>query len=336
MKRALGLILIATRIAGFLFIRGMRGALAPILVIAGYVAGFLSIRGMKRALALALIIATVIVGFLSIRGAMPFMAIFGTSMEPEYEPGDLILIEEVSPSDIKEGDVIVYTVPPMVREAYNYPLVVAHRVVRVATTERGVTFRTQGDNAGGEDPFMVRAEDLKGQVSQRIPYLGFPLLFMQSSYGLIFTIIGLSLLALYLYADELSRGRQTVQRGIFAPVIEESQRSSRILERRLETTEKGMTGTQQALNSFASAIAEYAEHLKSHTSAIQGLSEASQELRKGAAEQNKVLIHLMETMEQRAPKAEEVKPEVEEIKFPPGCVRSRRQPTEEEKILRAG
>ena len=41
-------------------------------------------------------------------------------------------------------------------------------------------------------------------------------------------------------------------------------------------------------------------------------------------------------MEQRAPKAEEVKPEVEEIKFPPGCVRSRRQPTEEEKILRAG
>ena len=290
---------------------------------------------MKRALALALIVAAVIVGFLSIRGAMPFMAIFGTSMEPEFEPGDLILIEEVSPSDIKVGDVIVYTVPPMVREAYNYPVVVAHRVVRVDATERGVTFRTQGDNASGEDPFMVRAEDLKGQVSNQIPYLGFPLLFMQSDYGLIFTIIGLSLLALYLYADELSRGRQTVQRGIFAPVIEESQHSSRILERRIETTEKGMTGTQQALNNFASAIAEYAEHLKSHTSAIQGLGEASQELKKGAAEQNKVLIHLVETMDQRAPKVEEVKPEVEEIKFPPGCVRSRRQPPEEE-ILRAG
>lgn len=336
MKRVLRLILIAARVTGSPFIRGVKGVLWFISIIARYVAAFLSIRGMKRALALTLIIAAVIVGFLSIRGAMPFMAIFGTSMEPEYEPGDLILIEEVSPSEVKVGDVIVYTVPPMVREAYNYPVVVAHRVVRVATSERGVTFRTQGDNAGGEDPFMVRAEDLKGQVSNRIPYLGFPLLFMQSDYGLIFVVIGLSLLALYLYADELSRGRQTVQRGIFAPVIEESQRSSRILERRLETTEKGMTGTQQALNSFASAIAEYAEHLKSHTSAIQGLSEASQELRKGAAEQNKVLIHLMETMEQRAPKAEEVKPEVEEIKFPPGCVRSRRQPTEEEKILRAG
>jgi len=48
----------------------------------------------KRALALTLIIAAVTVGFLSIRGVMPFMAIFGTSMQPEFEPGDLILIEE--------------------------------------------------------------------------------------------------------------------------------------------------------------------------------------------------------------------------------------------------
>ena len=335
MKRAVGLILIIARVAGLLLTRGMKQALAPILVIAGYVAGFLSIRGMKRALALSLIIAAVIVGFLSVRGAMPFMAIFGTSMHPEYEPGDLILIEEVSPSDIKVGDVIVYTVPPMVRKVYNYPVVVAHRVIKVDTTKGITSFRTEGDNTG-EDPFTVRPEDLRGQVSNRISYLGFPLLFLQSDYGLIFTIIALSLLALYLYANELSRGRQTVQRGIFAPVIEESQRSSRILERRIETTEKGMTGTQQALNSFASAIAEYAGHLKSHTSAIQSLSEASQELKKGAAEQNKVLSHLVETMEQRAPKAEEVEPEVEKIKFPPGCVRSRRQPTEEEEILKAG
>jgi len=290
---------------------------------------------MKRAVGLILIIAAVIIGFLSIRGVMPFMAIFGTSMQPEYEPGDLILIEEISPSDIKVGDVIVYNVPPMVRSVYNYPLVVAHRVIRVDTLQGTMSFRTKGDNTG-EDPFTVRPEDLRGQVSNSIAHLGFPLLFLQSDYGLIFVVIGLCLLALYLYSDELSRGRQKVQRGIFAPVIEASQRGSRILEQRIETTEKEMVGTQQALNNFASAIAEYAEHLKSHTSAIQGLSEASQELKNGAAEQNRVLIHLMETMEQRAPKTEEAKPAVGETKYPPGCVRSRRQPTEEEEILRAG
>jgi len=41
-------------------------------------------------------------------------------------------------------------------------------------------------------------------------------------------------------------------------------------------------------------------------------------------------------MEQRAPKAEEVKPKVKEVRFPPGCVRSRRQPTEEAEIFRTG
>ncbi len=288
---------------------------------------------MKRALTLIILIAACIVGFLSIRGTMPFLPVFGTSMEPEFKAGNLILIEEISPSDVKVGDIIVFEVPAAVREYYNYPPLVAHRVINI--NPETMTFRTKGDNTG-EDPFTVRAQDLKGTVGQQIPYLGLPLLFFQSDYGLIFTIIALSLLALYLYSSELSRGRQTVQRGIFAPVIEETQRSSRILERRIETTEKGMVGTQQALNSFASAIAEYAGHLKSHTSAIQGLSEASQELKKGASEQNKVLIRLMETMEQRASKVEEVAPEVEEIKFPPGCVRSRRQPTEEERILRAG
>jgi signal peptidase I len=290
---------------------------------------------MKRTLGLILIIVAVVAAFLSVRGELTFMAIFGTSMEPNFKAGDLILIEEVSPSDVEVGDVIVYTVPPMVRDAYNYPTVVAHRVVRMFTTEVGTTYRTQGDNATGEDPFAVRAEDLMGQVSKRIPYLGFPLLFMQSDYGLIFTIIALALLAIYLYADELSRGRQTVQRGIFGPVIKESQRSSRVLERRLETTEKGMTGTQQALEKFASAIAEYAEHLKSHTSAIQGLSEASQELKKGAAEQNKVLSHLMEVMERKAPEEEKIVPEPEKPEFPPGCIRSRQKPSEEDEAPKA-
>ena len=42
-----------------------------------------------------MIIATVVAGFLSIRGVMPFMAICGNSMEPEFKAGDLIMIKEV-------------------------------------------------------------------------------------------------------------------------------------------------------------------------------------------------------------------------------------------------
>jgi len=297
---------------------------------------------MKRALGLILIIVACVAGFLSIRGTMPFMPVFGTSMEPELKAGNVILIEEVSPSEVKVDDIIVFSIPAAVREYYNYPPVVAHRVIKVRTSETGLTFRTKGDNTG-EDPFTVRPQDLRGMVSQQIPYLGFPFLFFQSNQGLIFIIIALCLFALYLYTEEISRGRLALHRGLFAPVIEESQRSSQVIAQRLETTEKGMDYTQQALNSFASAIAEYAEHLKSHTSAIQGLSEASQELKKGAVEQNKVLGRLAEVIEQKGPAKEEVTPptepvipEAEKVKFPPGCVRTRQQPTDQPKIFGAG
>jgi len=294
------------------------------------------ISHMKRAFGLVLVIAACVVGFMAIRGTMPFMPVFGTSMEPELQAGNLILIEEVSPSEVKEGDIIVFTVPPLVRETYNYPPVVAHRVIKVYTKEYGTIFRTQGDNTG-EDPFTVRPQDLRGRVGKQIPYLGFPLLFFQSQQGLIFIIIALTLLAFYLYMDEITQGRRKVQKGIFAPIIQESRRTSRVMAQTIQATEKRMERTEEALARFASAIEVYAQHLQSHTAAIQGLSEASQELKRGAAEQNRVLMRLSEIVEQTPPKAEEeVKPEVKEIRFPPGCVRSRPKPNKEEELFKAG
>ena len=290
---------------------------------------------MKRALGLIITIVACVVAFLSVRGTMPFMPVFGTSMEPTLHAGNLILIEKVPPEEIEVGDVIVFNVPALIRDYYSYPPVVAHRVIQV-NTERGIYFRTEGDNTG-EDPFATRASDVKGTVGKQIPNLGFPLLFFQSQQGLIFVITALSLLTFYLYMDELSLGRRKVHEGIFAPVIRDSRRRSRVIDRRTEQVERGMLSTQQALEQFAGAIAEYAQHLKSHTSAIQGLSDASHELKNGAVEQNKILTHLVERIEQQpfiggvpkepeTPEREELAPQVEKVPFPPGCVKSRRQP----------
>lgn len=299
-------------------------------------------RNVQRALTLIAVSTLAVVGFMAVRGTMPFMPVFGTSMEPELHAGSMIFIESKEASEIKEGDVIVYTVTSAIRDYYNYPPVVAHRVIEVRDTEYGISFRTKGDNAG-EDPFTVRPQDLRGTVSKQIPYLGLPLLFLQSQQGLIFVVISLLLFAFYLYAIDIGRGGQKIHRGIFAPVIDESQRASELLAQRVENTEKGMEYTQQALNSFAAAIAEYAEHLKSHTGAIQGLSEASQELKRGAVEQNRVLSRIAEVMEQGMPakKAEipETKtetPEVTKPGYPPGCFRSRQSSTDESKLVKAG
>jgi signal peptidase I len=301
---------------------------------------------MKKILTLIVVAAIVVAGFFSVRGEMPFMPVFGSSMEPTLHSGNLILIEKTPPSQVKVGDIIVFKVPAAIRDHYGYPAIVAHRVTKV-NTEHGFTFRTKGDNAG-DDPFTVRSQDLKGTISQQIPYVGLPLLFLQSEQGLIFVVVALSLFAVYLFAEEIGQGRRRATRGLFAPVIEESQHGMRVISQRLNKTENSMSNTQQALNNFASAIETYAEHLKSHTSAIQGLSEASHELKKGAAEQNRVLSHLMEVMEQAPPRAEPTAPEVEhvmpegkKIHLPPehipGCVRNRQKPLDQEEIIiRAG
>ncbi|MDD4859846.1 MAG: signal peptidase I [Dehalococcoidales bacterium] len=253
---------------------------------------------MKRAIGLIILIAAFVMGFLSIRGSLPFMPIFGHSMEPTLHSGSLLMIEPIDPYQVKVDDIIVYNVPKLIRDYYNYPPVVSHRVIKV-TNDRGVlSFRTKGDNTG-EDPFSIRPNDIRGTVGDQIPYLGLPLLFFQSQQGMIFVIIALVVLAIFLYSDELSLGQHKAHRGIFSPVIQETARTNRVLSQKMETNEHKIEATEQALVKFAGAIEEYAHHLASHTSAIQGLAEASHELKRGAAEQNKVLINVMQALDEK-------------------------------------
>ncbi len=257
---------------------------------------------MKRAIGLIIAVAAVIVAFLSIRGTLPFMPIYGSSMEPTLHSGSVMMISPITdPSKIQVGDIIVYSIPEKTRAYYNYPQTVAHRVIKVNTTPT-LSFRTQGDNTG-EDPFTVFPGDLRGTVGKQIPYLGLPMLFFQSTQGMIFAIVAIALLALFLYGREISQGGSWVHKGIFSPVIAEEKKANRLLTKKIELTEKKMDTTEQALLKFSEAVAEYAKHLASHTSAIQGLSEASHELKRGAAEQNRVLSAIMDNVVNNAAKA---------------------------------
>jgi len=286
---------------------------------------------------MVIVVAVCVAGFFSLRGAMPFMPVFGVSMQPELKAGDLIMISDVDPNDVKVGDIIVFTVPSAVREFYNYPPVVAHRVTEIRDMEQaGKGFRTKGDNTGG-DPFTVRSQDILGIASTRIPYIGFILLFFQSSQGTMFIIISVVLLGLFLYVDEINRGRQRLQEGIFSPVInanrqiiEESQHGNELVAAKVVSTEKRMDSLEHTLVKLGSAIELYAENIKSHTSAIQGLSAASQDLARSTAEQEKILGRLSHAFEDKPlvspekavtppppPRVEKVVPEIPGVSYIP-------------------
>jgi signal peptidase I len=244
---------------------------------------------MKRALGLIFIIAFCVVGFFSVWGNIPFVPIFGSSMEPGLKSGSLLIIKSIAAEDVKGGDIIVYNVPSHIRENYNYPPTIAHRVVKVEKDQHGLWFQIKGDNAG-VDPFLIRAQDIRGTSAYQIPYLGLPLLLFQSGLGTIFVVIAIVLLAILFYTNEISRGIGRLFRTVLSPTIEENLRADIVLSHRFEATER-------ALDSFASAMQLYAQHMSSHTSAIRGLSEASQALKGSAVEQNRILGHMTKTIE---------------------------------------
>jgi len=95
------------------------------------------------------------------------------SMRPTLEVGDLVVVHAISYSDIKLGDVIVYS-PPLPGGGCQTEVIV-HRVVNI--TSAGLI--TQGDNRftnpRPDEPLSwppVTPECVKGVVAVSIPFLG--------------------------------------------------------------------------------------------------------------------------------------------------------------------
>lgn len=235
-----------------------------------------------------LILVVLIAGFLLYFLRTSTRTIVGKSMEPEFRQGDFIVLKQVLPQQVKEGDVIIFETPTIIREQYNYPPIIIHRVIKITRgNDDGITFNTKGDNSASPDPFIVRAMDLKGTVSHRIAYLGNLFIFVNSKQGLILIAILLVLLGLLAYKEELSRMRDKLIRRIFSPITKDFEKDVKRLEEREEKI-------SQAIDRFASAMTEYAKHLESHTAAIKNLAKAAEELKETAKEQTKFLERLVQ------------------------------------------
>ena len=95
------------------------------------------------------------------------------SMEPNYHPGDIIIIHEQN--DYKVRDVITF---------HQRGMVVTHRIV----AKEGTTFTTQGDaNNSSDDP--IQLSDIEGKVIRRVGKVGKAILFLQTPAGIISLVV---------------------------------------------------------------------------------------------------------------------------------------------------
>ena len=107
----------------------------------------------------------------------PFLLVHGTSMEPTFHAGDLLLNKRPPEAEIKVGEVIAFDVPPDALGELNFPHLVTHRVIGMELSKGQMVFITQGDNNKVVDPYQVPPNLVRGVVLKNLGPVGRPLLF---------------------------------------------------------------------------------------------------------------------------------------------------------------
>lgn len=129
----------------------------------------------RRLLIDAFTIATIILATIGIYFGLrfflatdsPFIAVGSGSMKPALEVGDLLIVQGVPASEIKERDIIVFNQPGEKNQTI-------HRVTTIETLANGtIRFKTKGDANPTEDPQWIPEQNVQGRVLYRIPYIGY-------------------------------------------------------------------------------------------------------------------------------------------------------------------
>lgn len=95
----------------------------------------------------------------------PVVTVVSCSMYPEYNVGDVIIVQGQSFEQIEEGDVVVYNAES---PEVNIPII--HRVILKSDNH----IETQGDNTRGQHEFEknIKPEQIYGKSAFSIPRVG--------------------------------------------------------------------------------------------------------------------------------------------------------------------
>lgn len=104
----------------------------------------------------------------------------GGSMEPTIHKGSLVLVQPVSPSQVKVGDVITFQ---------QYDQTTTHRVTGVAQSPQGPAFSTKGDANTVADPEAKTFAAEVGLVRLTVPLAGYAAAYTQAYWRLALSLI---------------------------------------------------------------------------------------------------------------------------------------------------
>jgi len=182
---------------------------------------------MKRAfrrvgLLLAWIVIGVFGGFVLAVGLPNFfgarsLTVMSGSMEPAIGTGDVVVAVQIPPMDARVGDIVTF------RDPLNHARLITHRVRELHVRDDLVTFVTKGDANSSLERWAVPRTGTIGRVSFHVPRIGYMMVWIRSTVGLLMLIV---LPTLLLGASELWRLWRP--RGLHEPGAPERLRTPRL------------------------------------------------------------------------------------------------------------
>ena len=119
-------------------------------------------------------------------GYKAFIVLSDSMSKTDFSAGDLVLVKNVDPSTLKEGDIIAYTS----QNTFNFGEVVTHKIRTLSTDANGEPgFITYGTTTDTDDETIVTYPYVLGKYSSHIPKIGTFFQFLKSTPGYILCIL---------------------------------------------------------------------------------------------------------------------------------------------------
>ena len=119
-------------------------------------------------------------------GYKAFIVLSDSMSKTDFNAGDLVLVKEVDPSTLKEGDIIAYTS----QNTSNYGETVTHKIRKLTTDANGEPgFVTYGTTTDTDDETVVTYPYVLGKYRSHIPKVGAFFQFLKSTPGYIVCVL---------------------------------------------------------------------------------------------------------------------------------------------------
>ncbi len=171
-------------------------------------------------------------------------SVASSSMAPDYQVGDVLIVKITEPEDIKVGDSVTYY--GKVGSFANK--VITHRVIQIEKNVEGKrVFHTKGISNLVEDP-LVYEDQIYGVVQFKAELLSFVYKVVNTKYGMfilvilpIFYIIGSEMLSFMLENEEKRRCPKQIEEVEEEVIEEEPKKKEKTTKEKKTTTKKKTT-----------------------------------------------------------------------------------------------